>query len=151
MCRMRKAGNTFRNSLGGVLLTVSITSLASRKRRTLRQSMKQWASILSAFVLLDGICCMSWKGLCQIFLALLSAVPVFASHNAIGQPAATHTGSCRHELDITALTGCLEREEKARTQEAAEHATAAAALQKNIADLQASMHCAGYLVIPCLT
>ena len=42
----------------------------------------------------------------------------------------------RHELDITALTGCLEREEKARTEEAAEHATAAAALQKNIADLQ---------------
>lgn len=47
---------------------------------------------------------------------------------------------CRHELDITALTGCLEREEKARTEEAAEHATAAAALQKDIADLQASMH-----------
>ena len=43
---------------------------------------------------------------------------------------------CRHELDITALTGCLEREEKARTEEAAEHATSAAALQKNIADLQ---------------
>lgn len=55
-----------------------------------------------------------------------------------------HMGSCRHELDITALTGCLEREEKARTQEAAEHATAAAALQKNIADLQASTHCAEY-------
>ena len=47
---------------------------------------------------------------------------------------------CRHELDISALTGCLEREEKARTEEAAEHATAAAALQKNIADLQASTH-----------
>ena len=53
--------------------------------------------------------------------------------------------SCRHELDITALTGCLEREEKARTEEAAEHATAAAALQKDIADLQASMHCPGYI------
>ena len=52
--------------------------------------------------------------------------------------------SCRHELDITALTGCLEREEKARTEEAAEHATAAAALQKDIADLQASMHCPRY-------
>lgn len=45
----------------------------------------------------------------------------------------------RHELDITALTGCLEREEKARTEEAAEHATAAAALQKSIADLQARL------------
>ncbi|KAL3149974.1 hypothetical protein ABBQ38_013330 [Trebouxia sp. C0009 RCD-2024] len=45
----------------------------------------------------------------------------------------------RHELDITALTGCLEREEKARTEEAAEHATAAAALQKDIADLQARL------------
>ena len=40
-------------------------------------------------------------------------------------------------MDISALTGCLEREEKARTEEAAEHATSAAALQKNIADLQA--------------
>ena len=49
------------------------------------------------------------------------------------------TLSCRHELDITALTGCLEREEKARTEEAAEHATAAAALQKSIADLQVTM------------
>ena len=39
-------------------------------------------------------------------------------------------------MDISALTGCLEREEKARTEEAAEHATSAAALQKNIADLQ---------------
>ena len=40
---------------------------------------------------------------------------------------------------MTALTGCVEREEKARTEEAAEHATAAAALQKDIAELQASM------------
>ena len=47
-----------------------------------------------------------------------------------------HTCQCRHELDITALTGCLEREEKARSEEAAEHATSAAALQQNIADLQ---------------
>ncbi len=39
-------------------------------------------------------------------------------------------------MDISALTGCLEREEKARTEAAAEHATSAAALQKNIADLQ---------------
>ena len=45
----------------------------------------------------------------------------------------------RHELDITALTGCLEREEKARTEEAAEHATSAAALQKSIADLQVAI------------
>ena len=39
-------------------------------------------------------------------------------------------------MDISALTGCLEREEKARTEEAAEHAISAAALQKNIAHLQ---------------
>lgn len=45
----------------------------------------------------------------------------------------------RHEMDISALTGCLEREEKARTEEAAEHAISAAALQKTIADLQARL------------
>ena len=43
---------------------------------------------------------------------------------------------CRHALDITALTGCLEREEKARSEETAAHAASAAALQADLAELQ---------------
>ena len=87
------------------------------------------------------ICFLSRQMLVHVSFHILCLAPVavsmaYASQLTLCLMPENHCAMLRHALDITALTGCLEREEKARSEETAAHAASAAALQANLAELQ---------------